>query len=157
MISCSSQDTEFNSLLKYIQKNYPYKNLNTLREIECPIKEGYIKILKGGYPINFDNYGKSVPFKYIQLTRGLLLGVVIQATTQLMKNYTFAPQIEMLHPKIQQLVVQTLLNNLKETIDINNILLPYVNSIRNFLNEEFLKENSRGQYIDNNIINNIFS
>ncbi|MGI4752481.1 MAG: hypothetical protein ACRYE8_01975 [Janthinobacterium lividum] len=74
-----------------------------------------------------------------------------------MKNYTSAPQIEMLHPKIQQLVVQTLLNNLKETIDINNILLPYVNSIKNFLNEEFLKENSRGQYIDNNIINNIFS
>lgn len=157
LISCSSQDTEFNSLLKYIQKNYPYKNLNTLREIECPIKEGYIKILKGGYPINFDNSGNSVPFKYIQLTRGLLLGGVIQATTQLMKNYTFAPQIEMLHPKIQQLVVQTLLNNLKETIDINNILLPYVNSIKNFLNEEFLKENSRGQYIDNNIINNIFS
>lgn len=158
LISCSSQDTEFNSLLKYIKKNYPYRNLNTVGEIECPIKEGYIKILKGGYPINFDNSGKSVPSKYIQLTRGLLLGGVIQAAAQLIKeNYNFVPQIQMLHPKIQQLVVQTLISNLKETIDINSILLPYVNSIKIFLHEGFLKENSRGQYTDNNIINTIFS
>lgn len=161
LISCSSQDVEFNSLLKAIRKNFAYKSLNALEDITYPIKGGFIKILKGGYPVNFDNSGQSVPAKNIQLTRGLLFGGIIQAASQLIREYILEPKEEpkeyMLHPKIQKLVIQTLINNLKENIPINNRLLPHVDSIEDFLNEELLKKHSNGQYIDNAIINSIFS
>ncbi len=91
LISCSSQDMEFNSLLKVIHKNLAYKSLNILEDIKYPIKGGFIKILKGGYPINFDNFGHSVPAEDIQLTRGVLLRGIIQATSQLIEKYKLEP------------------------------------------------------------------
>lgn len=96
LISCSSQDVEFNSLLKVIHKNLAYKSFNVLDDVKYPIKGGFIKILKGGYPINFDNSGKSVSAENIQLTRGLLLGGVIQATSQIIEKYTLEPTEYML-------------------------------------------------------------
>lgn len=157
LISCSSQDVEFNSLLKVIHKNLAYKSLNVLEDIKYRIKGGFIKILKGGYPINFDNSGKSVSAENIQLTRGLLLGGIIQATSHLIEEYTLEPIEYMLHPKIQKLVIQTLISTLKQNISINNMLLSSINSIEDFLNEELLKKHSKGQYINNSIIDIIFS
>lgn len=157
LISCSSQDVEFNSLLKVIHKNLVYKSLNVLEDIKYPIKGGFIKILKGGYPINFDNSGESVTAENIQLTRGLLLGGIIQATSQLIEKYTLEPVEYMLHPKIQKLVIQTLISNLKQDISINNMLLSNINSIADFLNEELLNKHSKGQNINNKIIDILFN
>lgn len=157
LISCSSQDVEFNALLKVIQKYLSYKSLNALEDIKYPIKGGFIKILKGGYPINFDHSGVSVSAENIQLTRGLLLGGIIQAISQIIEKYTLEPTEYMLHPKIQKLVIQTLISNLKRDISINNMLLSSVNSIEDFLNEELLKKYSEGQYINNRIIDILFS
>ncbi len=63
----------------------------------------------------------------------------------------------MLHPKIQKLVIQTLISNSKKDISISNRLLSNINSIEDFINEELLKKYSKGEYINNSIIDNIFS
>ncbi len=150
-ISCSSQDIEFCSLLKIIQA-HSYQVTNVLETIEYSLQQhklgrGLIRIYKGGYPINLDNTGESVPAKDIQLTRALLFGGMIQAILQLLSNPT--PKQYMLNPVLQKLIVQELINNqeLGETLSIStNPLIP------NFQDESWIKNNSRGEYVKNDTI-----
>jgi hypothetical protein len=86
LISCSSDDTEFKSLLKFIQKtsmrNFPVSS--PLDDIFY--KTGHksiIRIFRGGFPINFDNSKKIEHTQGIQLTRGLMLGGILQAMSLL--------------------------------------------------------------------------
>lgn len=78
-ISCSSEDLEFQTLIRLIA--------STQNKISDPLADIYyentnttITIKKGGFPINFDQSGISVPFSEIQLTRALMLAAVMQAS-----------------------------------------------------------------------------
>jgi hypothetical protein len=108
LISCSSEDIEFRLLLKLIQQNnhskfkltFPLSDI--LYESEC---DRIIRIYRSGFPINFDN-SKEIEYpKEIQLTRGLLLGGILQAISlmPLMKKNRHARLA--LHSDIQQFIV----------------------------------------------------
>jgi len=147
-ISCSSHDQEFLSLIRHIQQEYAYQNFNG--HISCQFKNGAnIKILARGYPINFDNSGESVPAQNIQLTRGLLLGGVLQAVLSLPHSTTNAFRRHMLAPTIQQFVVANWLAY-GSTQFVNHPFFSY------FTNLYWIAENSGGCYHENKIINLIF-
>lgn len=80
LISCSSEDTEFLSLLHVIaaQKNdhvsSPLNHLDYQSDLGATIS-----IVRGGFPVNFDGSGESVPANDIQLTRSLVLASILQA------------------------------------------------------------------------------
>jgi S-adenosylhomocysteine hydrolase len=80
LISCSSKDVEFQTLLNYIQKSRKGLSTDPLDDID--FQNGFqspIKIIRGGTPVNFDNGLHSVPPEDIQLIRGLKLAAVLQA------------------------------------------------------------------------------
>ncbi len=80
LVSCSSEDKEFLSLLQHIESLNPCKDNNILVDIHHPTASGAtIRILSGGFPVNFDHSGQSVPSEDIQLTRSLTLAAVFQA------------------------------------------------------------------------------
>ncbi len=116
-ISCSSGDIEFKSLLQQIQqkkflekmhgKSYLSKNhsQNVLEDVfYFSSKNTCFRIIRGGFPVNFDNSGESVPAKDIQLTRALVVGAIIQAA-KFIKNRTTAKKIFVLDPVIQKIIV----------------------------------------------------
>jgi S-adenosylhomocysteine hydrolase len=107
LISCSSKDIEFHSLLKtYTEKDHSHQ-INTLKTVVIHLEESIpIKVLRGGFPINLDNYGYSVPSHDIQMTRGLLLAGMIQAA--LLTDYhsqESLPRFLMLSPFLQHFIV----------------------------------------------------
>lgn len=105
LISCSSKDKEFLSLIKFIYHNCPYQVTNKC--ITSNLATGAIvTILNNGCPINFDLSGESVPAHDIQLTRGLLFGGALQAFYQLEQRPGIA-QRYMLDPTIQRFIVNT--------------------------------------------------
>lgn len=85
LISCSSEDVEFLSLLKEVQRlqngKVAKQPLNDV--IYTTARNAIIKIVRGGFPANFDNSGESVPARDIDLTRSLVLAAVIQAAAML--------------------------------------------------------------------------
>lgn len=107
-ISCTSEDKEFLSLLKWIQTaSGDAEQFNPLENIKWQFENGAsIHLMKGGFPINFDDSGESVPAHEIQLTRGLLLSALIQATTNLpdLIHANIKGRV-MLHPQAQKFVV----------------------------------------------------
>ncbi len=145
LISCSSQDIEFQSILKIIQDNPPNNVSNVLDNVDYTLNNGTIKIFRGGYPINLDNSGESVPALEIQLTRGLLLGGIVQAIAQLIQEPKQKFKQYMLLPKIQKLVVQCLIDS-QPNHAFDDLL------VTNFLEEEWIKNNSSGEYVDNVIV-----
>ncbi|XVN42086.1 MAG: NAD(P)-dependent oxidoreductase [Candidatus Rickettsia vulgarisii] len=150
LISCSSQDIEFQSLLQIIQNNSQNGIFNVLENINYVTNNATFNIFRGGYPVNLDNSGESVPAKDIQLTRGLLLGGVLQAILHLEQNANQKFKQYMLNPKIQKSIVHELIVNQKYQFSDD---LP----ARSFLDEEWVKNNSDGEYISNNIISECFS
>ena len=104
-ISCSSQDKEFFTLLQQFQQhNCVYQNI--LDHLECKINNQTIKILRGGFPINLDNSGESVAAIDIQLTRGLLLGGIIQGVLSVFQDSEQKKTLSMmLHPALQSFVI----------------------------------------------------
>ncbi len=108
--SCSSSDVEFRSLL--LDQRIPWKPIQK-KEKKCPILEAHypdrkliIRILRSGYPVNFDNSPESIPKEEIQLTRGLLFGAIFQALDIITNLYPLESGTIMLSPKIQQIVVK---------------------------------------------------
>jgi hypothetical protein len=79
LISCSSKDVEFHSLLERLQIQNPAPK-DPMLDFTFTNKVGSnVMIVKGGLPINFDNTAYSVPPREIQLIRGLKLAAVLQA------------------------------------------------------------------------------
>jgi hypothetical protein len=76
LISCSSEDKEYKTLLKSIdmKKHSPFDDLVYHTETG-----DRITLLSGGFPINFDGGSYSVPLADIAITRALITGSVIQA------------------------------------------------------------------------------
>lgn len=137
LISCSSGDVEFLSLLKKANKEKKLKD--PLNEVIYETDFGAkIKIIKGGFPVNFDNTGESVPAKDIQLTRALVLGSVIQATEMLEKEYHDSQYgFFTLNPSIQKFIVEDWIKYQPKDRFKTDIL-------NNFKNEEWIRENSLG-------------
>lgn len=102
-ISCSSRDKEFLTLLKLFEaQKCQYDHV--LDHLECPLNSYLVKIYRGGFPINLDNSGESVEAQDIQLTRGLLLGGVLQGILYALL-YPKQNKLYMLHSTIQSFVV----------------------------------------------------
>lgn len=103
-ISCSSRDKEFLTLLNIFEKN-TCSYTSVLDHLECQLNNNLVKILRGGFPINFDNSGESVEHTDIQLTRGLLLGGLIQAVLSFWKGLNMRKRQCMLDPALQSFAV----------------------------------------------------
>ena len=106
LISCSSQDLEFRSALFSLNdgNHAPVSQQQLTCEATVPLLEGKLRILRGGFPVNFDGSRESVPAADIQMTRGLLLGAILQAASLVESGQT-NPERVMLLPEVQQLVV----------------------------------------------------
>lgn len=106
LISCSSQDMEFRSILLSLndgnQELVSRQQLTS--EVTVPLGQGKLRILRGGFPVNFDGSRESVPAADIQMTRGLLLGAILQAVSLIRKGHS-RPLRTMLLPELQRLVV----------------------------------------------------
>ncbi|MDX2165259.1 MAG: NAD(P)-dependent oxidoreductase [Gammaproteobacteria bacterium] len=145
-LSCTSEDKEFLNLLKNISK-FPSnkKNQNPLNDVNLKLPNGKnITILKGGFPINFDDTGESASPEKIQLTRGLLLAGVIQAVATLPQliNDKITGRI-MLHPECQKFVASEWLK-----------LTP--NNHSNFSDLSWVIENSNGAHYHSQYLSKCF-
>jgi hypothetical protein len=105
-ISCSSGDIEFNELLREIGRHSPQLQIDPLATLQTafPTSRLQITVVRGGFPANFDRTTESVPSRDIQLTRGLLLGALLQASECAIAQPRQA-RPEMLSPFLQQFVV----------------------------------------------------
>lgn len=106
LISCSSQDLEFRSVLTSLNdgKHKIVSQQQLTSDVTVPLAQGKLRILRGGFPVNFDGSKESVPAADIQMTRGLLLGAILQAAS-LIENGQTKPFRTMLLPVLQRLVV----------------------------------------------------
>ena len=126
LISCSSEDNEFLSLLKIIVKRAKDENQYGTSQFDNLIFKtdlnAKIQILRGGFPINFDNSGESVPAKDIQLTRALVLGGVLQAVEFFSKPRVLSKSgIYALNSSLQKFIVDAWLKENPEYSEMNNI------------------------------------
>ena len=136
LISCSSEDKEFLSLLQIVSQKSSLI-FDPLDDIEYKTEFGAsIHLLRGGFPVNFDASGESVPAKDIQLTRSLVLAAVIQASSYfqdtLIENEVYA-----LSPSAQKFIVKEWFKYQDES-SFNS------DDLNNFLNEEWLAQHSNG-------------
>lgn len=148
LVSCSSEDKEFRTLLrnaKFSSQNLPLENLKTKNK-----SGGEIKILKGGFPINFNNQQELEPIEDIYLTRLLLLGGLIQAV-QIAQNKD-------LHQKNCRLMFEP---SFQKHIALNWLKIKEINLENeifrtNFSNLDWIKSNSGGfNYTENFETNSI--
>lgn len=149
-ISCSSQDKEFLSLLKICSENQcTYQDV--LDHIACTLNGYSIHIIRGGFPVNLDNSGESVDARDIQLTRGLLLGGVLQAITMGSRSSSFLPAVSryMLNPSIQAFVV----SHWRPHGSANMTSLPQLNL---FENHAWIMEHSGGMYEEDPSLEGLF-
>ena len=104
LISCSSEDKEYLSLLQMLNQQ-TIAVLNPMDDIEFKSKFGAsIRLLRGGFPVNFDHTGESVPANDIQLTRSLVLAAVLQASDYL-KNTSISSGVYALDAAYQRFVI----------------------------------------------------
>lgn len=142
LISCSSEDKEFLSLLRHIQQQHPSDiHINPLHDITWKNDVGAnIRIVRGGFPVNFDGSKESVPSNDIQLTRSLVLAGALQAVdlfkeTQIIKrNGKF-----MLDPDMQKFIIN-------EWINVQPLNRFDQQVIKNFQDKQWIIENSSGMY-----------
>lgn len=101
--SCSSEDREFVSLLRRAPTDAtpPYR---ARLPLSIKVKNHEFRMLRAGYPINFDGSIESVPAHDIQLTRALLLAAVLQAVGP--RAPSTGSGYEMLSPSVQANAVQ---------------------------------------------------
>jgi S-adenosylhomocysteine hydrolase len=150
LASCSSGDYEFKTLLSYEYKFLfrDDKATNPLNDIEIqypPANNSLeITILRGGFPVNFDGSPESVPSTDIQLTRGLLLGAVIQGALYFndLDSHMLPKQSnhKMLNPFIQSMVVDVWKNKASYKSEL----------VENFRDIQWIESNSDGNRSDNN-------
>jgi len=110
LISCTSEDKEFYSLRKALDTPCSIE-LDNRNDIVYHTKMGgKITLINGGFPVNFDQSGESVPASDIQLTRALMLGACIQAGLEASKpegGVEIATQRIQLDSALQHFVAQT--------------------------------------------------
>jgi S-adenosylhomocysteine hydrolase len=145
LISCSSEDKEFLSILQMIQRKYNGKVASKpLHDVLYTNDFGAkIRILRGGFPVNFDHSGESVPANKIQLTRALIYVSVIQAIQFFKKPHLFIQGDNyMLDPKLQEIVVEEFLK--VESFDAS--LEKLVKKFKNKDTEWIMENSGSGKY-----------
>lgn len=152
LISCSSEDVEFLSLLQLVQHRENGKvAVRPLNDVIYKSDMGaVIRILRGGFPINFDNTGESVPANDIQLTRALVLGGILQAScfykdAKLLNNgglYALDASLQSFIAN-EWLKYQPLNRFSQSTID-------------NFHNKQWISESSGGVSVPNALLQDVF-
>jgi S-adenosylhomocysteine hydrolase len=148
LISCSSEDKEFLPLLKAIQKKCNARVSNPLSEAQYITDSGKtIRLLKGGFPVNFDSSGESVPIKDIQLTRTLALTSILQATQFFSKSSLINKAgVYALNPHMQYIVankwLETQAGNFPKQI------------VDNFKDSRWILDNSEGSYESCSVLDN---
>ena len=85
LISFTSEDKEFYSIRKAMDMQKSIELDNRGDVIYHTEAGGKVTLINGGFPMNFDQSGESVPALDIQLTRALMLGACIQAGRQASK------------------------------------------------------------------------
>jgi S-adenosylhomocysteine hydrolase len=159
--SCSSGDYEFEQLLLdeqlFIDSRTDIcdKIAHTLQDTELYYsrrdRSPRIKILRGGFPVNFDGSPESAPSVDIQLTRGLLLGAVIQATLYFedLDSHTIPNQNnhKMLDPYIQRMVVDVWQQQASDKLDL----------VENFQDIEWIRNNSGGKRSDSETLKSSYA
>jgi len=112
LVSTSSKDLEFNNLLVYIQERTKQleRTPNPFVDIEyCnpnnPANSKLV-ILRGGFPINFDNKEHSVPPEKIWPTRAALMSACLMAVQAYHKGVLKTADILKLDPYVQKLILQ---------------------------------------------------
>ncbi|MGC4048410.1 MAG: NAD(P)-dependent oxidoreductase [Paludibaculum sp.] len=106
LASCSSHDVEFRTILSAFGRGQKAQLTDPLSTVTVPTKRGRLRLLRGGCPVNFDGSGESVPAGEIQLTRGLLLGGVLQAAEQLKGAHPGGYRRWMLSAELQSFVAR---------------------------------------------------
>jgi hypothetical protein len=106
-ISCSSGDVEFNALLREMARLDPHLETEALGTLNAKLPGQLLEVsvVRGGFPANFDRTNESVPSVDIQLTRGLLLGAVLQAS-QHPARLPMEASRQMLSPFVQCFVIK---------------------------------------------------
>lgn len=141
LISCSSEDIEFLSLIKYLFKETRI-SYSPLKDIFFRLPKGSFNIVRGGFPVNFDGSQESVPGASIQLTRALMFGAIIQAILGERTQSYSSGFGEMLEPIIQQFVVN-------RWIELQSSQFRYPKDLLNhFSNLDWIQTHSGGCYLD---------
>jgi S-adenosylhomocysteine hydrolase len=149
LVSTGSKDLEFNTLLRVIQKST--KAMGHIPDPLAPISHqnnmgSSLLILRGGFPINFDNTAHSVSAKNIWPTRACLMLAALTALRMRDENYTnFARAIKayMLPPSAQMLII-------KHYIRLNPSD-PSTSNLKNLDNKQLLEyviSHSEGSMLD---------
>lgn len=155
LISCTSEDKEFLSLLEKVAEEGKRFYFEPLADITClSNRRKKILILKSGFPINFDRHPWNVPAKDIEVTQGLLLGACIQAILMASKPIADGITInqqkrQMLDPYVQQRVLTEWLKHQRPQRYPQELL-------DNFNSIEWIIENSGGEYYPNSTLSNGF-
>jgi S-adenosylhomocysteine hydrolase len=110
LFSVSSEDVEFNSLLRTGSSTCAQSEL-VRSDVGIVLPHAHLRIVNGGFPVNFDGGPTSVASESIQLTRGLLLGAVMQAGATHAGELRECKSRIMLDPHIQRFVVTDWLAN----------------------------------------------
>jgi S-adenosylhomocysteine hydrolase len=123
LVSCSSGDYEFNSLLNKLHYKPNEKKLTT--NIEYIYNKFKLQILNGGFPINFNRQYEVEPIEHIQLTRTLLFIGIIQSL--FMENKKNTNLIYKLDALLQKSVVNNWVKYIRNK-EINIDEIKYFNS-----------------------------
>ncbi len=146
LISASSEDKEFLPMLEFIQRinNRKVPTTKPLADVVYTSEmDAQVCLVRGGFPINFDDTGESVPAKEIDLTRSLNFMSVLQAidflnnpqkTHHLKKSGTY-----MLYPALQSLVATEWLKGQPAKRFPNE-------TAAQFLDEQWIVSNSGGTH-----------
>lgn len=139
LLSVSSEDVEFNSLIRAIDHR---DNLSPHQDISITLPSASLRIVKGGFPVNFDGTRTSVASEAIQLTRGLLLGAVVQAALLRKLGKRSAPASNlMLDPNLQEFVVREWCSVYSRSAQISGDLT------EKFKDVAWIAANSQGHWI----------
>ena len=138
-ISCSSEDIEFLSMLKLAGKITGNKKVDPLQDVIFKINGNVVvKIISGGFPVNFNRIKELSSSNNIQLTRGLLLAALLQANLLFdeLHNYPFEANKIMLSPLLQKIIV----NIWQEHVERNS----FSEELLKFHDTGWIKESSAG-------------
>lgn len=157
LVSCTSQNIEFLTLLKKATKDEHLvktigKNMSQLQYVD---RDKEINILESGFPINFDRTPKSDPVKDMELTRCLLYCAIAQASFFAKKPTNDGVTqndgcIQMLDPNMQRLIVNKwIVNQPKNRYSEKEIEC--------FNDINWIKGNSGGEYKENMTMDSFFN
>ncbi len=149
LVSYSSEDREFWTLLQAVQARHNGKVANRFLEDVVYINEfgKNITMVRGGFPVNFDDSGESVPAEDIDITRSLALGAAIEAAACFQckpESFFNYGSINALSADIQRFIVKEWLSHQPSNRFQQSL-------IDNFENIKWIQEHSCGSDLNLNL------